>query len=455
MGDPYGLINRAIERHGTRGKRRKNPNNPVDAERMRALHPDYDDIMVNAATDYRTLSRQDAKFQYKFNVPDAVEATRRFNGHTNSVDAVCWGPDQGCFVSASHDSTLKIWDAQSGECKRTLAGHVGGVFHCEVSPGANQIVSCGAGQTKNVLLWNWPMGSVCRVLQGHQKSVHHATFCPEGERIATADQDGVSVLHDVATGKQVLTTAMHSGVVHCSSFCAVHSSLLMTAGRDGVLHLSDLREKRPPVWFLPSMAANGVSFNSGFSIQRAHDGWPVYAVRFVNETTVFSSGADHKLKRWDLRIDPWTPRCKGGEFLGHTAPIRALGMSPDNRFILSGCEDGSCRIWRTNELKEIRAELRRVKEELRQYGDPPPAVEEQVAWRSHRTKLQSSWEEVRASEQALQKVGHVTALRTLIGHTGQLTGCDWQDSVGQRASILTSSRDQTVRLYDVNLREIA
>jgi WD40 repeat protein len=44
-------------------------------------------------------------------------------GHSDMVSSVAFSHDSTRLASASHDSTVKIWDASSGACLQTLEGH--------------------------------------------------------------------------------------------------------------------------------------------------------------------------------------------------------------------------------------------------------------------------------------------------------------------------------------------
>eukprot|EP00747_Dinoflagellata_sp_TGD_P183215 gnl/TRDRNA2_/TRDRNA2_37939_c0_seq1.p1 gnl/TRDRNA2_/TRDRNA2_37939_c0~~gnl/TRDRNA2_/TRDRNA2_37939_c0_seq1.p1 ORF type:complete len:429 (-),score=73.75 gnl/TRDRNA2_/TRDRNA2_37939_c0_seq1:108-1394(-) len=415
VADPYALVNRAGNQHKKVMGRRKtrDPNNPADAAYMRAMHPDFDEMMSVADIDYKTRSQTDANFASKFRIPPLVECVRSFREHSNSVDAVCWGPDAGTFLSASHDATLKVWDAATGKCSKTLSGHTAGVYHCAVSSDRRLLLSCGSGEDKNALVWQWPQAKICQALQGHRRSVVHATFSSDGTYAATSDLDGVVAVHDLGRGTCKLQRSMHCGVAQGSACCREDPNLLCSAGSDGHIHLLDLREQSSPqFWRLASSVANYVVCNKTLSIPAAHDGYIVYGLEFTSRTTLFSCGADHKLKRWDLRMSPWTTSAM--EYLGHTAPIRSLAVSPDQRFIVTGCEDGSSRLW-------------------------------------HKDGLVSDGS---ATARRKDKSAPRSSSRALVGHVSLVSGVAWrEDERRQVASVLSSSWDQSVQLFEISLQE--
>jgi len=425
------------------------------------MHPDFDEVMVSASIDYRTRCQTDASFASKFRIPPVVEHVHAFREHTNSVDAVCWGPEPGTFISASHDSTLKVWDSRRGTCLQTLSGHAAGVYHCAAAENRRLIISCGSGEEKNVLLWKWPDKTICSVLSGHMRSAIHAAFSGDSCIAATTGQDGVLLIHDVGSGACRMQKGLHVGTCHGSSFCREDPNLLCTAGSDGYLQLLDLRQEAyPKAWQLPSMVANSVTYNPNLSVPAAHDGYAVYAVEFTDRNTIFSGGADHKLKRWDLRAtEPFKPRAVG-QYLGHTASVRSLAVSNDQRFAVSGCEDGSLRVWPRDPLGDVKSSLRALKMQARDVEDDLQDIDKSVVERQALSReldaLKQTITAQKADEERLFREGYIPALRTLNGHVGLVSGCAWQeDGQEKAANILSSSWDQSVQLFNISLEGLA
>ncbi|MDC3225077.1 hypothetical protein OAU26_09095, partial [Mariniblastus sp.] len=70
-----------------------------------------------------------------------------------SVLGVAYSPDGNSIVSGGYDDdTLIIWDANTGEEKLTLKGHISSVSSVAYSPDGKSIVS-GSGD-KTIKIWD-------------------------------------------------------------------------------------------------------------------------------------------------------------------------------------------------------------------------------------------------------------------------------------------------------------
>jgi WD40 repeat protein len=107
------------------------------------------------------------------------EVLRTFSGHTASVNAIAVTPDGKYAISASYDTTLKVWDITIDESQEplTLTGHTGWVHAVIVTPDGKYVVS--ASEDHTLKLWD--------IQNLHERQVECiATFTGEGALIACA-----------------------------------------------------------------------------------------------------------------------------------------------------------------------------------------------------------------------------------------------------------------------------
>jgi hypothetical protein len=67
-------------------------------------------------------------------IPPGGPLLRTLEGHTSFVNAVAVTPDGRHVVSGSNDTTLKVWDLESGEVLRTMEGHSDTVEAVAITP---------------------------------------------------------------------------------------------------------------------------------------------------------------------------------------------------------------------------------------------------------------------------------------------------------------------------------
>jgi F-box and WD-40 domain protein MET30 len=92
-------------------------------------------------------------------------STRVFKGHTNGVMALQFFDN--ILATGSYDSTVKIWDMETGEEIRTLIGHTSGVRCLQFDD--TKLISGSLDGTLRI--WNWRTGECISTLHGHSAGV--------------------------------------------------------------------------------------------------------------------------------------------------------------------------------------------------------------------------------------------------------------------------------------------
>ena len=133
-------------------------------------------------------------------LPDVVLA-----GHTDQVWHAAFSPDGSRIVTASADSTARLWDIE-GKQLAVLEGHERAVRRAAFSPDGSRILTTSDDGTAR--LWD-SAGNEVAVLAGHTDAVYGAEYSPDGSRIVTASGDGTARLWDSDVG-DALVCCLHA-----------------------------------------------------------------------------------------------------------------------------------------------------------------------------------------------------------------------------------------------------
>ncbi len=161
-------------------------------------------------------------------------------GHTDLVNNVAWDPDGKYIVTASSDSTARIWDAMNGDQLFTLSGHKGPVWYVAWDPSGKRIVTTGEDGTARI--WEAASGLELAILIPERSSsiapapIGNAAWDPNGKRIATASDDGIPRVWDAESGKELFALYGHKSIVSQIAW-SPDGNRLATASEDGTARI--------------------------------------------------------------------------------------------------------------------------------------------------------------------------------------------------------------------------
>ncbi|MGD1862763.1 MAG: protein kinase [Leptolyngbyaceae cyanobacterium] len=263
-------------------------------------------------------------------VPEtSVQLLRTLSAHENSVNDLKLLSNDRQFVSASADSTVRLWDLSTGDTLQTFTGHETFVNTLSLSPDERTLYSGSA--SGELLAWNLATGEQQAAFAGHEGAVNHLDRSPDGRLLVSAGSDGILKIWETATQALVMTLRGHEGAVN-TLFITDDGQRIISGGTDRTIRLWNLQT------------------GDEMAVLEGHKSYVNAIAVSPDGRYLFSASADNTLIRWDLDTNEML-----GTLEGHTSFVNALTMSRNGQFLASGSTDETVRIWHvaTGELQTI------------------------------------------------------------------------------------------------------
>jgi WD40 repeat protein len=256
------------------------------------------------------------------------------------VTSLQFSTDGGKLVTGSYDGLVRIWDWKTSKTVKELKGHSGTVWSVVYSPDGKILASCGEDRT--VKLWNAETGTLLRTIPAHLLNIWKVRFTPDGKKIISSSFDNTIKIWNVADGSLLKTLQGHSEAV-----------VGLAVSPDGGLLASGSDDKTIKLW----------DIDSGKLLRSMENGdGHVYAVAFSPDGKRLISGSRDKdnlgeifqnffgdsegskgisMRLWDVQSGALLET-----LAEHANDVMDVCYSADGKWIASASDDKTVRLWK-------------------------------------------------------------------------------------------------------------
>mmetsp|Transcript_98445 Transcript_98445/g.175335 ORF Transcript_98445/g.175335 Transcript_98445/m.175335 type:complete len:337 (+) Transcript_98445:533-1543(+) len=322
------------------------------------------------------------------------------------------------------------------------------IYSMAVSQDGRRALTGYGCKDNNLQLWDLDKGESTSFLAGQTEALYGCAVASNGNIGASGSKTGQICLHDLNTASVEAKWKGHESVVHSLDFQPASSRMTCSASSDGEVRIFDARNlgDRKPAARIEDAAASGT----------------VYQALWWTDQKLISCGDDYCVKSWDIR----KPDGPFWSFFGHSSVCRAICLSPDKKFMVSGTNSGSVRVWLTDEismteeiLKEINGRHKTCKknqdkmERDLENGDLEDPSELMEVRREGEDIEEELYYYGKVKEERML-IGCSQAKLSLDGSAATVAALAWKDLGDGKALVAAGAQDTSIRLYEVDTTEI-
>ena len=249
--------------------------------------------------------------------------------------------------SGSTDGTSAVWDSRSGDLLTTLIQPSGAGVRVVTFSGTGLLAT--AGDDEVICVWYISSGQLIKTITGHEASIFAVVFSPDSEIIVSSDAMGrVKVWSSVLSHSTKLTGVEEAHDLGVTSLVfipeIIKSSVssceyrLVSCGNDGDI----------AVWSILTGADNRLELVRRVS---GHEG-AAMSVAVSGDMILASAGGDKLVKLWSQNLDLLQ------ELSAHSRYVTCISFSPCGRYLASGSNDKSIKVWCLNQKHHPSSESR-------------------------------------------------------------------------------------------------
>lgn len=163
-------------------------------------------------------------------------------GHKGAIRDVAFRPDTLQLATAGDDRTVRIWDAQSGQCLTILQNHTDDV-RCLTYNRQGTLLASG-DEDGVIHLWRidkWGHYQLRQTIQANHHGLRSMAFSPDGQTLAAGTHDRTLRLWDIETGAclQAANLTISASAVGFDP----KGARLVTGQADGIIQIWDFSDR--------------------------------------------------------------------------------------------------------------------------------------------------------------------------------------------------------------------
>lgn len=271
---------------------------------------------------------------------DTGELIRTLTGHTMGVKSLVF--DDQKLITGGLDCTIKVWNWRTGECISSYTGHREGVISVDF---LDKVIVSGSAD-KTIKVWHVDTRT-CYTLRGHSDWVTCVKIHPKSRTLFSASDDSTVRMWDLETNKFIGT---YGGVENGGHTAQVQCVIPFTYTEDLVTDVTNSQKvskavnensrSNSEIAVVDSDEDNDDNENDD---QNTSDDSDTEFEKFVKTrrnlpTHLLTASLDNTIKLWDVK----TGKCIRTQF-GHIEGVWSIAA--DTFRIVSGAHDKSIKVW--------------------------------------------------------------------------------------------------------------